>query len=287
MKVARWSPRLVRRGLLAVVLIGAAVLPGHAFGLSARSCTGRCGAAGAVRWARALPGSWLARSGVEGTVPSRGQAYAAAGSSVAAVGFGLRVAAFQVGTGAPLWTSTLAGFPAGSSIVSVRIWPGAVTAGVAYPRRRGTAWTEVLLSAATGARLRSYPAAAYGGAVAGSAGPGRPGSASVPGASAIAATATTTVVVGPTAVTSYNDVNGRVRWTRPTGKVPQAWRVDAGELYVTVAKGGYLSSAPVTALRRISLPTGAQVKIKPASGPFAGALAGAFDGVVVFSGWPA
>jgi outer membrane protein assembly factor BamB len=263
---ARWSPRLARRSLLAVVLIAAAVLPGHAFGLSARSCTVRCAAAGALRWSKPLPGSWIAKAGVGGTVPQQGEAYAAAGTAVAAVGFGLRVAAFQVRTGEPLWTTTVAGFPAGSSIVSVRVWPSVVTAGVAFPRRhgRGTARAEVLLNSATGRQLRSYPAAAYGGAVAGD--------------------ASATIVVGPTAVTSYANRTGRVRWVRPTGKVPQAWQVDGGQLYVTVAQGGYLGSAPVTAVRRISVRTGAEALIKPAGTPFAGTLTGAFDGVVLFSG---
>jgi outer membrane protein assembly factor BamB len=85
-------------------------------------------------------------------------------------------------------------------------------------------------------------------------------------------------------VTSYDNNNGRPLWSRPTGKVPQAWRLDQGQLYITVATGGYLGSAPVTALRRISLKTGAERTIRPSLGPFAGTLSGAFDGAVLFSG---
>jgi outer membrane protein assembly factor BamB len=262
--MARWSPRLVRRGLLAAVLVAAALLPGHAFGMSSHRCTGRCGFVGTVRWVKLLPGSWVAKAGIGGTVPGQGEAYAAAGTTVAAVGFGMTVTAFAERTGDPLWTTPLAGFPAGSSIVSVRIWPGAVTAGVAFPRGRGTARAEVLLNGQTGRQVRRYPAAAYGGAVAGS--------------------AAITVVVGPTSVTSYDNATGKARWARPTGSVPQAWRVDQHELYVTIAKGGYLGSAPVTALRRISVRTGAERVIRPVGGSFAGPLAGAFGGVVLFSG---
>ena len=61
-------------------------------------------------------------------------------------------------------------------------------------------------------------------------------------------------------------------------------RVDGNDLYVTVAAGGYLGTAPVTALRQISLGTGAQRMIRPHGHSFAGALSGAFHGVVIFSG---
>ena len=90
---------------------------------------------GAVRWIRPLPGSWVAATSVLGTVPAAragsGQAYAAAGKSVAAVGFGMTVYAYRARDGQALWTAQLSGFPAGSQIVSVRVWPGVVTVGVA------------------------------------------------------------------------------------------------------------------------------------------------------------
>jgi hypothetical protein len=248
------------------VLAGAALIPGHAIGSASHPCAGRCGSAGTIRWARLLPGSWTAAGGLTGTVPSQGEAYAAAGSQVAAIGFAMTVDAFDVSTGHPLWTAAITGFPAGSSIVSVRVWPATVTVGVSFPGTGAgvSARAEVVLGARTGRRIGRYPAAAYGGAV--------------------AAGAAGTVVVGPASVTSYDNATGKVMWNRLTGRVPQAWRADQGELYVTVAAGGYLGTAPVTALRRISLKTGAEQVIRPAAGLFAGTLSGAFDGVVLFSG---
>ncbi len=252
--------------MLAVVLAGAALIPGHTLSSASHTCTGRCGDTGNIRWARPLPGSWTAAGGITGTVPSVGAAYAAAGSRVAAVGFGMTVDAFQASNGVTLWTAPVTGFPAGASIVAVRVWSNYVTVGVSFPRVAGgeTVRSEVIFSARTGEQLRRYPAAAYGGAV--------------------AAGAASTVVVGPASVTSYNNKTGKALWSRPTGKVPQAWRVDQGQLYLTVAAGGYLGTAPVTALRRISLKTGAERTIRPAGGSFAGTLSGAFDGVVLFSG---
>jgi hypothetical protein len=121
----------------------------------------------------------------------------------------------------------------------------------------------VVLRASTGHRIRAYPAAQFGGAVAASAG--------------------TTVVVGPHAVTSYANHTGAVRWSRPTGPVPLDWQVGGGQLYLAVAAGGYLGSAPVTALHRINLATGAQRVIRSHGSPFDGTLSLAYQGVVVFS----
>jgi hypothetical protein len=257
-----------RRGLLAVVLIGAALIPGRARSLPAAHCTGPgChGATATIRWKRPLPGLWTAQSGALGTVLSTGEAYAAEGGGVAALGFSVTVAAYRLTTGAPLWTTTLAGFPAGSAVVSVRAWAGVVTAGVSLPAARGRAGRreEVVLSAATGARIRSYPAAAYGGAV--------------------WASTARTVVVGPRAVTSYVNASGRVAWRVRTGAVPQAWRMAGDDLFVTIAKDGYLGTAPVTALRQVNVPTGGQKILRPAGGPFAGTLSAAVGGAVLFSG---
>jgi hypothetical protein len=253
-----------------VILAGAAIIPGHATGSASAVCKGgRCGSAGKILWTRLLPGSWTA-SATGGTVLAQGQAYAAAGGQVAAIGFGLTVAAFSLHTGTARWTAALSGLPAGASIESVRAWPGVVTAGVSIPRpRRGrAARTEVVLNASTGTRIRAYPAAEFGGAV--------------------AASSAATVIVGSKSVTSYANKTGKVRWRRRTGRVPQAWRVDGRDLYVTVAAGGYLGTAPVTALRQISLRTGAERLIRPRGGPFTGTFTGtlsdAFDGVVFFSG---
>ena len=217
-----------------------------------------------------------------------------------------------------LWTTVLTGFPAGSAITAVRVWPGVVTVGVVPPappgpstgtapapggaaapggtpraagrpppgqraghrpgQRAGRGRTpatsgaaaayhgppvEVVLRASTGRKIRVYPAAQFGGAV--------------------AASTATTVVVGHHAVTSYANHTGKVLWSRPTGTVPQAWQVDGDELYMAVAAGGYLGSAPVTALRRVSLGTGAQQRRAPARPVLPGALSLAYQGVVVFS----
>jgi hypothetical protein len=254
--------------VLAAVLLGAAILPAHASG-SARACRpGHCVTAGTVRWTRELPGSWLAGSGAVGTAPSQDEAYAAAGGAVAAIGFGLTVQGYDLNSGHLLWMAspaTLPAFPAGAAIVSVRAWPGVVTVGVSIPAagKSPMSRAEVVLSARTGAVVRVYQAAEYGGAV--------------------AADAARTVVVGTRSVTCYDNVTGRAIWSRPTGLVAQAWRVDGGDLYVTIAAGGYLGTAPVTALRKITLQDGSQQVIGPATGPFAGALSGAVSGVVLFS----
>ncbi len=84
---------------------------------------------------------------------------------------------------------------------------------------------EVILAAATGRQIRAYPAAAYGGTA--------------------AADGARSVIVGTRSVTSYDNATGKVIWRLPTGSAAQAWRVDEGELYVTVAAGGYLGTAPV------------------------------------------
>ena len=102
-----------------------------------------------VRWTAPLPGTWVAAPGLTGTVPSSGLAYAAIGGGVAAVGAGLTVYAYSAATGALEWQNTLTGFPAGAAIVSVRAWPGEVTAGVSYrPAGRAPQRTEVVISTA-------------------------------------------------------------------------------------------------------------------------------------------
>jgi hypothetical protein len=255
-----------RRVILAAVLAGAAIIPGHAIGSVSSGCSGgQCGTVGKILWTRLLPGSWTA-SGTGGTVSAQGQAYAAAGGRVAAIGFGLTVVGYGVRTGNWQWTTALSGFPATAAIESVRAWPGVVTVGVSVPRPRHgrPARTEVVLADRTGARIGAYPAAAFGGAV--------------------AARRAAIVIVGSTSVTSYDNNTGKIRWRRRTGRVPQAWRVDGRNLYVTVSAGGYLGTAPVTALRQISLQTGAQRLIRPTGRSFAGTLSSAFDGVVLFSG---
>ena len=261
----------VRRLSFAAVLIVVAFAPGPAAGLRPQPCSGPnppgrsgCGLAGTVRWSRLLPGSWIAQNGLLGTTPAQGQAYAALSGQVAAVGAGLAVSAFAAHSGQPLWTTDLAGFPAGSAIVSIRVWPGVVTAGVGLPAATGTATRqEVVLAAATGRQIRAYPAAPFGGAV--------------------AADAAATVIVGAHAVTRYANRTGDVQWSQPTGRAAQAWQEDGDNLYVTVSTDGYLGAAPVTALRRINLRTGAERLVRPPEQAFDGALSLAFDGVVLFA----
>ena len=272
MEVVGWhggSLTWIRRLSLAAVLIVAAVAPGPGAGTRSQACPGPagCGRPGMVRWSRLLPGSWVAQNGLLGTTPAQGQAYAALGDQVAAIGSGMTVSAYAARSGHPLWTADLAGFPAGSAIVSVRAWPGVVTAGVGLPtaaRPGGPARKEVVLAAATGRRIRAYPAAPFGGAV--------------------AADAAATVIVGAHAVTRYANRSGAVMWSRPTGQVAQAWQEEGNSLYITVAAGGYLGSAPVTALRRINLRTGAERMIRPRGHAFTGSLSLAFGGAVFFAG---
>jgi len=264
------SPRL-RRWVLALVLVGVALVPypaqSAASGPPAPACRTGCrpGAVPSmVAWARPLPGSWDVVSGLTGTVPAAGLAYVSVGHGVAALGIGLTVYGYSVRTGASLWTQALTGFPPDAAIVSVRTWPGEVTAGVSYTRAGHLQRTEVVMSAASGALTGSYPAGPFGGAVGGS--------------------ARYTVIVGATAVTSYDNATGHIRWQRPTGPVAQAWRTDGGSLYVAESASGFVGSAPVTALRRIDLATGTEYVVRPLEGlSFPGTLSAAFDGVVLFS----
>ncbi len=244
------------------------------------------------------------------------QAYAAVGGNVAAVGFGLAVDAYDESNGFPRWTAVLTGLPSGSAIVSVRAWPGVITVGTAVPsagagpagpgtsgsgpgrsgvrsaRQVGAARPaaaahggtsarsassasaarsalsaprrEVVLNAVTGKQIRTYPAAAYGGAA--------------------SASRARVVIVGAGSVTAYNNATGEAIWRDPIGKAQQAWRLDGGNLFVTITARGVIGTAPVTAVREINLRTGDERLIRPVRGPFAGTFTGAFDGVLLFSG---
>ncbi len=259
----------IRRAVLAAALLAVAFAPYPVIGSAsvppAGPCRGPCrhaGAAGKVLWAGALPGQWAASSGLAGTGPVSGQAYAAIGGGVAVVGLGTSVRAYGSRTGKTLWNADLTGFPADASIVSVRAWPGVVTAGVAYGPS-AAARAEVVFASLTGHQIRWYNAAPFGGAV--------------------AASAQATVIVGTTAVTAYDNRTGAVRWSRPTGRAAQAWRVDGPDLYVTEAAGGYLGSAPVTALRRIDLKDGLESIVRPSATSFPGSFGGVIDDVALFS----
>jgi hypothetical protein len=265
------SPRL-RRWVLAVVLLGVVLLPypspGAGGGAPVAACRSGCRAGSVssmIEWTQPLSGAWQVVPGLTGTVPASGLAYLSVGYGVAALGAGLTVFGYSAGTGAPLWQQALTGFPAGAAIVSVRTWPGEITAGVSYASGGQPERTEVVISDSTGAVSGRYPAAMFGGAVGGN--------------------SRYTVIIGPTAVTSYDNATGRVRWRLTTGQVLPAWRTDDGTLYLAQSAGGFLGSAPVTALREINLATGAQILVQPINGfSFGGGtLSAAFDGVVLFS----
>jgi PQQ-like domain len=261
-----------RRGVLAATLLAVALVPYPLIGSasvpsvpSVASCRTNChqtGTAGKILWSRELPGAWTASSGLTGTVPVSGQAYVAVGNGVAAVGLGMDLRAYDSRTGQPRWQLALPGFPAGSAIVSVRVWPGVVTAGVTYGPD-GSHRAEIVINSATGQEYRWHPATPFGGAV--------------------SATAQTTVIVGPGAVTAYDTATGRVRWSQSTGPADQAWQTDGPDLYVTVAADGYLGTQPVTALRRIDMSTGRESLVRPSAPSFAGTLSGVVDNVVLFS----
>jgi hypothetical protein len=269
------SPRL-RRWALAVVLLAVVLIPypalGGGGGAPAAACRSGCRAGSVpnmIKWTQPLPGSWQVIPGLTGTAPASGLAYLSAGYGVAALGTGLTVSGYSDSTGAPLWALVLAGFPADAAVVSVRTWPGEVTAGVSYPSAGASGGhlerTEVVISDTTGTVTGRYPAAAFGGAVGGN--------------------SQYTVIVGPTAVTSYDNATGRVRWRVTTGPVPSAWRTDGGTLYLAESADGFLGSSPVTSLRQINLATGTQIVVQPVDGVSfgGGTLSAAFDGVVLFS----
>jgi hypothetical protein len=262
LRAARATPVWARRAVLAAVLLAVIFvpLPSPASVTQAPACRG-CHAqpVNAERWAAALPGQWAAADGNVGTVPASGQAYVAVGGGLAVVGDGLTLTAYAITNGALKWQVSLSA-PVGAAIASVRAWPGVVTAGIT---RASGQRTEAVIDDKTGAVLRNYPAAVFGGAV--------------------AASPRTTVVVGPAGVTSYDNATGKPRWQRGTG-AGQTWRADGGTLYVTQSQGGDPGSAPVTGLQVIDLSTGTERTMdSPAGSPFSGTLAGAADGIVYFT----
>ena len=283
---------------MAVVLVGAAVIPGRASSGQPQHCAGiRCTAAGSILWTARLPGLWLAQPGVAGTVPAKVGAYAAAGGGLAVIGAGTGVTAFDESTGKRLWRVALTGVQAGSAIVGVRAFSHIIAVGVApqvvtasqHQSQRGLSGAgryEVMLSAATGKQLRIYPAATYGGAV--------------------AADASSTVIVGTRAITAYDNATGHVRWSSAIGGTGQAWRVTGDTIYV--AYGGPSSGkSGRIAVRQIDLRTGTGQTIYTATGtaapgcsattgttagsvsagaanPAPGSLSDAAGNVVLFSG---
>lgn len=263
----------MRRAVLSVALLALVILPLPVLASDGPSpqqppCQGSgCYAelASAQRWTARLPGTWDAGTGAGGTgnggtVPAAGQAYVAVGSGLAVLGTGLTVTGYAQADGAQLWQVTLDA-PPGSAIISVRAWQGVISVGLLAATGRSR--TEVILAAKTGAVLRRYPAALFGGAV--------------------LASDATTVVIGPAAVTSYDNANGRVRWTHRTAG-DQSWQADGQTLYLAASAGGPLSSSPVTALRVINLVTGSvRTLSSPLGSAFSGTPAVAAGGAVLFA----
>lgn len=255
---ATWS----RRGLLAVVLLGAAIIPGRASSQTAAHCVGsRCSRSGSVLWSTRLTGAWLAEPGVTGTVPAEGEAYAASAGQLAVLGAGTTVTGYDARTGHLSWQSALTGLAPGAAIISVRAWPAIIAVGVSG--QSGQSRAEIILSAATGRQIRKFPAAYYGGAV--------------------WASRTSTVIVGRHGVRGYANSTGRLLWQRATGAAAQTWTVSGQSLYMAETAGGYLVSGPVTAIRQINMATGAE-HVTHLSGRFAGTLSAVVDGVVLLTG---
>jgi hypothetical protein len=273
--VTRGPVTWAKRAFVAIVLVGAAVIPGRASSGQPQHCAGiRCTSAGSILWTAGLPGLWLAEAGISGTVPAQVGAYAATGGGVAVIGAGTDVTAFDESTGKRLWRVALTGLPAGSAVVGVRAFRQIIAVGVAPQvlsasqdqssgsgqsrvrrssgsqsrggkSRRGKSRGglsgpgryEVMLSAATGEQIRIYPAATYGGAV--------------------AADADTTVIVGAHAITAYDNATGHVRWSSGIGPTGQAWRVTRDTVYFADT-GRSPGASGSTAVRRIDLRTGAE-----------------------------
>jgi outer membrane protein assembly factor BamB len=266
-RVARGPATWAKRALLAVVLVGAAVIPGRATSQQDQHCTGvTCRIAGSVLWSEALPGSWIVQAGVSGTVTASDAAYAATGpgtDGVAAIGSGTEVTGYQERTGARLWRVSISGVPVGSTIVGVRAFHDVVVVGVEPPAGTKVDRYEVILSAAKGQQIRIYPAAAYGGAIQADAG--------------------YAVIVGTRTVTAYANDTGRVLWERSIGSATPTWRVSGQYVYVTEASSRDIGAPGVPALRQINLRTGAERLVRPPAGAFPGTLSGAVDGRVLFS----
>jgi outer membrane protein assembly factor BamB len=284
-RVTRGPATWAKRAFVAVVLVGAAVIPGRASSGQPQHCAGtRCTAAGSILWTARLPGLWLAQSGVAGTVPANVGGYAATGGGLAVIGAGTGVTAFDESTGKRLWRVSLTGVPAGSAVVGVRAFghiiavgvaPSVLTASQRLSQRSlaGAGRYEVMLSAATGKQIRIYPAATYGGAVAANAGG--------------------TVIVGTHAITAYDNATGRVLWSTAIGGTGEAWRVTGNTIYVADS-GRSSGTSGRTAVRRIDLRTGTEQTIYMATGPAsdcpvtagtaAGSLSDAAGKVVLFSG---
>ncbi len=155
---------MARRVLLALVLLAVVFFPVSGLVPSDQPQQAACRGCAAVqplvtqRWTAPLPGLWLAGgsagSGVAGTVPAAGQAYVAVGGGIAVVGDGVTLTAFSLDHGRQLWQAVLPE-PVGTSIMSVRAWPGAVTVGILRPG--GLTRTEAVLVGGDRGGTRGVP----------------------------------------------------------------------------------------------------------------------------------
>jgi hypothetical protein len=263
---------VARRAVVAIALLAVLLIPLPVLASDTPPRQPACQGSGcraqpvsAQRWAVKLAGAWSAGTGPGttgdgGTVPAAGQAYVAVGGGVAVLGTGLSVTGYLLSSGGVLWQTTLSA-AAATAIISVRAWQGVVTVGLLAPG--GGSRTEAVIDATTGVQIRRYPAAVLGGAV--------------------AASKATTVVVGPGAVTGYDNATGRVRWQHSTSGA-QPWQADGQTLYLTESAGGYLGSSPVTALKVIDMSTGNERTLgSPLGRPFSGKVAIAMDGTLLFA----
>ena len=106
----------------------------------------------------------------------------------------------------------------------------------------------MVFDSSTGHQIRWYKAAPFG---------------------AVAGSLPTTVIVGASAVTAYDNQTGAVRWTRPTGPAAQAWQVDGADLCVPEQRTA-TSVGAGTALRRIDLNDGLETIVRPSAAAFPG-----------------
>ena len=297
-RVTRGPATWAKRAFVAIVLVGAAVIPGRASSGQPQHCTGiRCTAAGSILWTAGLSGLWLAQPGVLGTVPGKVGAYAATGGSLAVIGVGTEVSAFDASTGKRLWRVALTGVPAGSAVVGVRAFRQVIAVGVAPPLRTASqgksSGSGRSRSGRAGSGQSGSARSRAGRSGSGGSGSARSGSgrsrAALSGAGryeillsaatgrqirifpaatyggAVAANDDSTVIVGTHAITAYDNATGRVDWSRPIGPTGQVWRVTGDTLYLADS-GRSPGPSGSTVVSRIDLRTGTEWTVHTAAG---------------------
>jgi hypothetical protein len=89
-----WIP-WVRRGASAALLLAMGFTPAEASVTPPQACPRECTQAGTTRWVRPLTGAYVVHGDARGTVPGQGEAYAAIGADIAALGRGTAVSLCQ------------------------------------------------------------------------------------------------------------------------------------------------------------------------------------------------